>query len=128
MRIYCILLSLVLLSCQQIEKHKVNQAEKIDPPNFTQADLLGTWLLNKEQVNYPTLDFYPDSTAIFGSYCDTIYRFTYKTLGDTLVLKDLNDNVRYNRIKIINDSVLVFYNLIDLNEEQVYRRRKSNSN
>jgi hypothetical protein len=87
--------------------------------------LLGEWVLSKNEINYPSLKFYADSTAIFTSKADTIYRIKFFIKNDLLILKDVNNVEATNKIKVLDNNVLIFYNLLMHNTEQIYKRKTS---
>ena len=92
--------------------------------HFDQKKLVGRWVIIKNQINYPSLQFNSDSTAIFRSRADTVYYFNFLIKGDSLILKDINDNETINRIKRLDDAQLVFYNLLEHEKKQVYNRKE----
>lgn len=92
---------------------------------FSEKMLLGKWELNKDQVNYPTLFFNKDSTAVFSSKGDTIYEFRYSLQDDQLVLKDISNKRTINSITFLDSSKLIFSNLIEYNTRQEYNRKKN---
>ena len=53
---------------------------------------------------------------------DNYFNFLIK--GDSLILKDINDNKTINRIKRLDDAQLVFYNLLEHEKKQVYNRKE----
>ncbi len=84
--------------------------------------LIGKWELNEKefQVNYPILYFNSDSTAIFTSRGDTIYRFKYLFKSETLFLKDLNCKETSWKINKLNNEQLVFEKLFENLKPQYY--------
>lgn len=90
--------------------------------HFEQKEILGEWELSENQINYPSLQFNTDSSAVFRSRADTIYRFRYTIKGDSLILKDIDNKETINRIKNLDKSRLVFYNLLEHDKEQVYKK------
>lgn len=93
--------------------------------------ILGKWILSnnqKLQVNYPILYFNTDSTAIFCSRGDTIYRFNYKIHKKCLILIDINGIEMKCPIKEISCQNLVFFNLLKHKTIQYYRRSPNDVN
>jgi hypothetical protein len=99
------------------------QCKQVTSNHFEQKEILGEWILTENQINYPSLQFNIDSSAVFRSRADTIYRFQYIIKGDSLILKDINNKETLNRIKILDKSKLVFYNLLEHDKEQVYKKQ-----
>jgi hypothetical protein len=84
-------------------------------------DILGSWTLkNMEQVNYPTLDFKTDFTAVFTSRGDTVYRWRYLLQGDSLILFDVNNSKRVAKIEYLDSAELVFHSLLEEKGKQLY--------
>lgn len=86
--------------------------------HFEQPQILGEWRLNTDQINYPLLRFDIDSSAVFSSRGDTIYYYIYYIKGDTLML----NNAYGGRIKTLTKEDLVFYDLLENGDEQVYAK------
>lgn len=85
--------------------------------------LYGEWeLVEKEQVNYPNIEFLKDSSAVLHSQADTIYRFTFFIRNDSLVLVDINGNKHVNKICELNDKTVVLDGIADAHEKQTYKR------
>ena len=86
--------------------------------------LLGKWELNEKkfQVNYPILYFNSDSTAIFTSRGDTIYRFKYSLMSENLTLKDLNGVETVWKISKFDGKQLVFEKLFENSKAQRYKK------
>lgn len=112
MKLLCIGLLLFIVQCKQKTTN-----------NFDQKEILGKWVLNKTQTNYPSLQFNADSSAIFTSRADTIYRFKYIIKRDSLILRDIDNKETINRIKLLDKSQLVFYNLLEHDKQQVYKKK-----
>ena len=87
--------------------------------------ITGCWKLTTNEINYPELEFSDTAYCVFGSRGDTIYYFSYSLKADTLVLIDDDGKVTNNLIETLNDSELVFKNLIIHSEKQEYIRCKS---
>lgn len=87
--------------------------------------LKGEWRLKdrKGQVNYPVLYFNEDSSAVFSSRGDTLYRFKYSIKNDDLVLKSpaTQQITRWKILRLSKDD-LILKNLFEHNEKQVYKR------
>lgn len=90
--------------------------------HFEQKQILGEWILKENQINYPSLEFNADSSAVFTSRADTLYRFRFVVKGDSLILTDINNNISVNRIKTLNETELTFCQLLEHDKEQAYRR------
>ncbi len=102
---------LLALQCNQ----KVNQ-------HYSSEEIFGEWTLIEDQTNYPTLQFNKNSTAIFRSKADTMYFFRFNIKDDSLDLLDINNKKVVNKIKTLDSNRLIFYNLLEHNEVQVYKR------
>lgn len=101
----------ILLGCAANVQHKEDSL------------IQGTWILqDKEAVNYPKIIFNNDSTAIFRSEGDTIYRFTYLLRDSDLVLQDLYGTQEMYKILRLNKDSLVFRSLRENQERQIYLR------
>jgi len=86
-------------------------------------EIIGKWcLLNKYQLNYPKINFYKDSIAIFESKMDTVYSYKYYLKGKWLYLIQPNGRENKNKILFINKDSLVFTSLIENKNKQVYKR------
>ena len=87
--------------------------------------LFGKWVLKDklEQINFPIIFFNEDSSAIFNSRADTLYRFTFLCADSNLVLRDINNRLTYWRIKQISKTKLVLDGLFENPGHQVYLRR-----
>jgi hypothetical protein len=85
------------------------------------SSIHGTWILQeKGAINYPKIIFKHDSTAVFTSEGDTIYRFTYLLKGSDLVLKDLyGTQETYHIMRLTSDS-LIFKTLRENQNRQIY--------
>ncbi len=90
---------------------------------ISQAKLVGTWVLNKNQINYPIIIF-ENKEAIFKSRGDTIYRFNYSVRGQELILTDINKNVSKAIIVNLSKDTLIFRSLLENKEEQHYLRKR----
>ncbi|ELM3645234.1 hypothetical protein LIS90_13535 [Flavobacterium psychrophilum] len=89
---------------------------------FKPKDIIGKWSLTIKQLNYPTLIFKSDSTAVFTSMGDTIYRFKYFVDRKQLFLKDINGRLTKNNILKLDKEYLVFKTLLDNSKIQIYKR------
>jgi hypothetical protein len=88
---------------------------------YNGRDILGVWKLkDKEQLNYPTLDFKPDSIAILTSRGDTVYRWKYLVQGDSLILFDVYNAKKAIRIDHLDSVKLVFNDLLEEKGKQLY--------
>ena len=88
------ILLLAILSCNGTKKIANN------------SDLIGTWCLQGNQINYPTLTFRKNSIAEFGSRMDTVYSFKYMIDVDYLNLVLPDSSVSKNRIITLTKSKL----------------------
>ncbi len=85
--------------------------------------LIGEWKLESDtQVNYPLIEFRADSTAIFSSRGDTLYRYNFILKGDTLLLKDIFNNELINTINFLNNKQLIFDKLLEHETKQTYTK------
>jgi hypothetical protein len=102
---------IIVLGCAANTQNKV--------PN-----LIGSWALqDKDVINYPEIIFNEDSTAIFKSKGDTIYRFTYLLDGSNLVLQDVTGNKESYEILHLNKDSLIFKDLRENKEQQIYVKK-----
>lgn len=86
--------------------------------------LYGEWTLvgGEKQINYPTIEFFKDGSAVLYSQADTLYRFTFSIRNDSLFLADINGKKYANRIKELNDKTLALDGIADVKEEQMFER------
>ena len=112
--IYILITLFTLPACAPQKKHNIIVSEDM---------LYGEWeLVEKEQVNYPNIEFLKDSSAVLHSQADTIYRFTFFIRNDSLVLVDINGNKHVNKICELNDKTVVLDGITDVHEKQTYKR------
>lgn len=112
--IYILITLFTLPACAPQKKHNIIISEDM---------LYGEWeLVEKEQVNYPNIEFLKDSSAVLHSQADTIYRFTFFIRNDSLVLVDINGNKHVNKICELNDKTVVLDGIADVHEKQTYKR------
>ena len=112
--IYILITLFTLPTCAPQKKHNIIVSEDM---------LYGEWeLVEKEQVNYPNIEFLKDSSAVLHSQADTIYRFTFFIRNDSLVLVDINGNKHVNKICELNDKTVVLDGIADVHEKQTYKR------
>ena len=112
--IYILITLFTLPACAPQKKHNIIISEDM---------LYGEWeLVEKEQVNYPNIEFLKDSSAVLYSQADTIYRFTFFIRNDSLVLVDINGNKHVNKICELNDKTVVLDGIADVHEKQTYKR------
>ncbi len=97
--------------------------QKNDTANNLSDIIIGKWTLTVKQVNYPTILFNKDSTAIFTSMGDTIYRFKYYLSKNELVLKDFNHKKTRDKILKLDSDSLIFETLADEKRVQKYVRK-----
>ncbi len=108
--------TLFLISCgNSANQQKVN--------DYSNKDIIGNWVLVVKQVNYPSLVFNTDSTAIFNSMGDTLYRYKYYVDKTELVLKDINGKVTRDKILKLDRDSLIFETLADNKQVQRYKRK-----
>ena len=100
---------LALLGCATTEQHKETNS------------IQGSWVLqDQDAINYPQIIFNKDSTAIFKSKGDTIYRFTYFLQGANLILQDNTGNQEIYEILRLSRDSLVFNSLRENRSHQIY--------
>ncbi len=87
-------------------------------------DIMGKWSLTTDNINYPQLTFLKDSSAIFTSRGDTVYRFKYYIKSSDLILKDINNVTSKDKIIKLNQDSLVFETLRVNKQPQRYFRKK----
>lgn len=104
-----------LLSCSFSSKNNPNH----------ESQIIGTWVLNKKQVNYPKLTFKSNSTCIFTSMGDTLYKFKYRVTGSELILEDVLGRIEKNKILELSKDVLIFENLWKNKGRQEYNRKEN---
>lgn len=91
----------------------------------TDESLSGRWcLIDKTQLNYPTINFGRDSIAIFSSKMDTVYYFKYYKKNNYLCLVQPNGNIIKERILYFNEDSLTFKSLLENSKLQEYIRCK----
>ena len=92
--------------------------------------ILGKWILQETvfQINYPVLYFNTDSSAIFTSHGDTIYRFKFILLDENIILKDANNQETKWKILELTKSQLVFKSLFEHEKKQIYKREPNDTN
>jgi hypothetical protein len=112
---FSVLLLASLLACSNVSQKQEN--------NFS-SDIVGEWSLTVKQVNYPKLIFNPDSTAVFTSMGDTIYRYRYYVEQSELVLKDINEQLTRDKILKLDKDSLVFETLANNRSVQRYIRNQ----
>lgn len=111
---YILITLFTLPACAPQKKHNIIVSEDM---------LYGEWeLVEKEQVNYPNIEFLKDSSAVLYSQADTIYRFTFFIRNDSLVLVDINGNKHVNKICELNDKTVVLDGIADVHEKQTYKK------
>jgi len=86
--------------------------------------IVGEWILeDSSAINYPEIIFNKDSTAIFTSKGDTIFRFIYEVDKSFLYLKDMNGMKEKYKFVTLNRNSLVFNNFRENHTKQVYKRK-----
>lgn len=108
---FIFILPVILLSCN---------GQKIES---TSNNIVGKWQLTVKQVNYPSLIFNTDSTAIFNSMGDTLYRYKYYINESELFLKDINGKITKDKILKLDKDSLIFETLADNKQVQRYKRK-----
>jgi hypothetical protein len=100
------------------------------PEQTGSKKLLGKWVLQEEafQINYPILYFNTDSSAVFTSHGDTIYRFKFNLRDTQLLLKDVHGKETKWEIKKLSENQLVFGSLFENEKQQVYKREPNDIN
>jgi hypothetical protein len=116
-KIICLLLFLSATSCSTTEQTSSKR-------------LVGKWVLQEKafQVNYPILYFNTDSSAVFTSHGDTIYRFKFNLQGTKLLLKDVYGKETKWEIKKLCENQLVFGSLFENEKQQIYKREPNDIN
>ena len=92
--------------------------------SFSSGNLLGSWQLENEPdaINYGEIKFTGDSTALFLSRGDTIYRFKFHVKSEDLYLIDVLGKMESYQIISLTDNKLIFSSLREKKGEQVYKR------
>jgi hypothetical protein len=116
-KIFCLLLLLSSTGCSTSEQ---TYSKK----------LLGKWVLQEKtfQLNYPVLYFNTDSSAVFTSHRDTLYRFKFNINGTELLLKDVYGKETKWEINKLNENQLIFGSLFENEKQQVYKREPNDVN
>jgi hypothetical protein len=87
-------------------------------------DIVGTWCLTTNQINYPTITFGNDSLVTLGSKMDTVYSHKYYLQGDRIYFVLANGKISESEIiRQVQDS-LILKTLLELKTEQIYYRCK----
>jgi hypothetical protein len=102
---------LMLLAC--------GSSQKI---NSVSNEIIGTWCLVGNQINYPTITFKPDKLATFDSKMDTVYSFRYSISKPYLKIIQPDASIIENRILILTKDSLIFETLLENKTQQVYYR------
>ena len=106
---FFIILFINFCSCSVLEKREL---------------IVGEWILEDSlAINYPEIIFNNDSTAIFTSKGDTIFRFIYKVDKSFLYLKDINGTKEKYKFISLNKDSLVFNKFRENQTKQVYKRK-----
>lgn len=86
--------------------------------------LFGEWTLvgGEKQINYPTIEFFKDGSAVLYSQADTLYRFTFSIRNDSLFLADINGKKYANKIEDLNAKTLALDGIADVKEKQMFER------
>lgn len=88
-----------------------------------EENIIGYWCLNSEDLNYPSIIFNEDSSAIFNSHIDTVYTFKYFVEKNYLHIYRSNKNgTDKYEILYLDDDSLVFNTLIEKDKKQIYLR------
>lgn len=111
---YLLIVSVFLIRCGNIPQTGSVSSEK----------LLGEWVLENESdaINYGGIEFKEDSTALFLSRGDTIYRFKFHVKSDDLYLTDILGKVQSYKVISITDNQLIFSSLREKKGKQIYKR------
>ncbi len=78
--------------------------------------LVGDWELEhngNDVAAYPAISFGKDSTAIFYSPGDTVYRYNYAIKNDTVMLTDIFGKTSLGIIRKLDNRTLVFDRLAE---------------
>ena len=92
--------------------------------NNVSNEIIGTWCLVGNQINYPTVTFSMDALATFDSKIDTVYSFKYSIDGKYLNLVQPDESISRNRILSLSKDSLVFETLLENKKKQSYYRCK----
>jgi hypothetical protein len=111
---YLLIVSVFLIRCGSIPQTDSVSSEK----------LLGEWVLENgsDAINYGKIEFKGDSTALFLSRGDTIYRFKFHVKSDNLYLTDILGKEESYKVISATDDQLTFSSLREKKEKQVYKR------
>jgi hypothetical protein len=114
--LFCMSISLTLFNCKSVKLYQSADAESI----------YGNWSLrtNTPALNYPGITFYKDKSAVFSSFGDTIYYFGFELKGGILILVDGKKKLSHNVIAKLSPDSLIFKNLLEHINPQVYIKIK----
>jgi hypothetical protein len=87
-------------------------------------EIIGTWCLVSNQINYPRIKFNADKLATFDSRIDTVYFFAYSINKASLKLVERDSTISENRILLLTKDSLIFETLREHKSLQVYYRCK----
>lgn len=85
------------------------------------GDLIGTWHLSKDEINYPTITF-KEVRVNLTSRGDTFYVYEYHLQGENLIFVDILGNKFKNHITFLNRDSLIFETLLQNKSIQVYTK------
>lgn len=90
----------------------------------TKDNIFGEWELQSQDspINYPSISFGKDSIAVLTSRADTIYRYQYRVVDNSIFFKDMTGNESEFKISEVNDSTLIFESLFEHPDRQVYKK------
>ena len=93
-------------------------------PNEKYPFIYGNWTLkNEDNFNYGELLFNKDSSAIFSSRGDTLYRFRFYVVENHIVLKTMEGITEKYKILKLDRNELILNSLREKKSIQYYSKR-----
>lgn len=111
---FLVIILLLLFSCKS--KVRIGRENDVES-NY----ILGCWKNINGEIGYPCLSFMNDSTAIFTSKGDTLYRMKYHLKGSNLYLFDREKTFDFPITKFTDTSFCLIDSMI-LNTELCFKR------
>lgn len=91
--------------------------------SYNNSEVIGCWKQSGTNLSYTYLIFKRDSTAIFESKADTIYRFKYWVTKNELILEDVN---RIYKCPILELTIKKFtFEDVVVNKKKLFYQRDS---
>lgn len=86
----------------------------------------GTWILigHDKQINYPYIEFFDDSSAVFHSQSDTIYRFSFYIKKDSIHIVDFDGTEYVNKFVVQSKGCVKFKGIAGIKPTQIYMKDK----